>query len=52
MASPHDRAWSEGHKAGKHNEPETANPYGSGTMQQAWQTGWKAGQATKSAKTG
>ena len=50
MANPHDQAWSEGHKAGKHNEPLNACPYGSGMMQQSWQAGWRAGQATKDAK--
>ena len=52
MASPHDRAWSEGHKAGKHNEPLSACPYGSGMMQQSWQVGWRAGQAAKATKSG
>ena len=45
MASPHERAWSEGHKAGKNAKPAKACPYGSGTMQQHWQAGWAAGQA-------
>ncbi|MCL6741709.1 ribosome modulation factor [Sphingomonas sp. RB56-2] len=50
MASPQDRAWSEGHKAGKHGEPISACPYGSGMMQQSWQVGWRAGQAARDAK--
>lgn len=47
MASPHDRAWSEGHKAGKNAKPISACPYGSGMMQQHWQAGWNAGHAAK-----
>jgi hypothetical protein len=34
MASPQDRAWSEGHKAGSHDQPLSSCPYGSGMMQQ------------------
>lgn len=47
MASPHDRAWAEGHKAGKNAKPKTSCPYGSGMMQQHWQNGWAAGHEEK-----
>lgn len=47
MASPHDRAWSEGYKAGKIDREINSCPYGSGMMQQAWQNGWREGQKAK-----
>lgn len=49
MASPQDRAWSEGHKAGAHGQPLSACPYGSGMMQQKWHQGWHEGQKAKGA---
>lgn len=51
MASPHERAWAEGHKAGKHSKSKNSCPYGSGMMQQHWQNGWAAGQAAKDANS-
>ncbi len=49
MASPQDRAWSEGHKAGSHGQPLSSCPYGSGMMQQKWHQGWNEGQKAKGA---
>ena len=50
MASPQERAWSEGHKAGSHDKPLSSCPYGSGMMQQKWQQGWSEGQKARDAK--
>ena len=50
MASPQDRAWSEGHKAGSHDKALSSCPYGSGVMQQKWHQGWHEGQKAKGAK--
>ena len=50
MASPIDRVWSEGHKAGKNGSPESANPYKAGMAQQAWLKGWHIGVQAKEAK--
>ena len=50
MASPQDRAWSEGHKAGSHDQPIGSCPYGNGMMQQKWHQGWREGQKAKDAK--
>jgi ribosome modulation factor len=50
MASPIDRVWSEGHKAGKHGSPVTANPYKAGMAEQAWLKGWHIGAQARDAK--
>jgi len=49
MASPHDRAWSEGHKAGKHDQPVSSSPYKKGMMHTAWLRGWAAAQKARDA---
>lgn len=50
MASPIDRVWSEGHKAGKHGSSESACPYKAGMAQQAWLQGWRIGVQSRDAK--
>ena len=50
MANPQERAWSEGYKAGKHNEPMSKCPYRSGMAMQAWMQGWRNGQQSRDAK--
>ena len=50
MGSPIDRVWSEGHKAGKHGSPVTANPYKAGMAQEAWLKGWHVGAQARDAK--
>jgi len=50
LAHPQERAWSEGHKAGKSDRLRTSCPYNKGVMQQAWLAGWGEGQKSKNAK--
>jgi ribosome modulation factor len=50
LASPHDRAWSEGHKAGKNKQDISSSPYKKGMMQVAWMQGWQAGVKTLDSK--
>jgi len=52
MAHPQERAWSEGHKAGKNDGLRTSCPYNKGTMQKAWLAGWGEGQKSKNSKDG
>ncbi len=50
MASPHDRAWSEGYKAGTHSQSLSSSPYKKGMMQVAWHQGWREGVKTLDVK--
>jgi ribosome modulation factor len=49
VTSPHQRAWLEGHKVGKNNEPVNICPYGAGMMQVNWLKGWHEGAKTATA---
>ena len=52
MANPQERAWSEGHKAGKHGQAEGSSPYKKGTLSEAWLQGWRVGQQSRDGKDG
>jgi len=43
VASPQDKAWSDGYAAGKKGRPETVSPYKKGAFMIAWQQGWQNG---------
>ena len=49
-AHPQERAWSEGHKAGKNDRLRTSCPYNKGMMQRAWLGGWGEGHKSKKAE--
>ena len=50
MPSPMDKVWSEGYKAGKHDQPLSSSPYKKGMTYQAWVQGWENGQKAREAK--